>query len=105
MIVLIDTVVNLLSEKIEPDELGNQISVLTKKPIFATISSVTQSEYFKAATIALKHQYKIAGVFFADYNNEKYVEIDGCKHEIYRTYRDGDYMELYVTERIGVIDG
>lgn len=63
MIVLIDTVVNLLSEKIEPDELGNQISVLTKKPIFATISSVTQSEYFKAATIALKPQYKIAGVF------------------------------------------
>lgn len=105
MIVLIDTVVNLLSEKIEPDELGNQVSVLTKKPIFSTISSVTQSEYFKAATIALKPQYKITGVFFADYNNEKYVEIDGCKHEIYRTYRDGDYMELYVTERIGVIDG
>lgn len=102
---MIDTVVNLLSETIEPDEIGNQVAIQTKKPVFATISSVTQSEYFKAATNALKPQYKISGVFFHDYKGEKYVEIDGCKHEIYRTYREGDYMELYVTERIGDVDG
>ena len=40
-------------------------------------------------------------VFFGDYENESVVEFQGNRYAVYRTYRAGDYMELYVERKIG----
>jgi hypothetical protein len=40
-------------------------------------------------------------VFFADYEDETVCEFHGKRYAIYRTYHDGDQMELYAERKGG----
>ena len=42
-------------------------------------------------------------VFFGDYEGEKVVIFHDSRYAIYRTYRTGDNLELYVERKIGVL--
>lgn len=64
--------------------------------------SIAQSEFFQASAHGLKPQamFKIR---FAKYNGEdRLTTHDGDALAIYRTYRTGDWIELYCERRAGV---
>lgn len=73
-----------------------------KKKVFAAVESVIQSEFFAAAQSDFKSQYKIS-LWVSDYEGQPFVEVDGIRYSVYRTYiRKDEKIELYLTDKIGV---
>ena len=86
------------------DEYGRWIEGNpTVREVFAKIKSITRAEFFDAARQGLNPDLRF-DLFTADYEGETMIEYDGKTYAVYRTYENGDYMELYV-ERKGGTDG
>ena len=94
-------VINLVSQTITIDTLGNEIATESENTVYCEVNSIAQSEFFAAANTELNPEYRFT-VFFGDYNGEDIVEYNGVRYAVYRTYRAGDYMELYTERKIGV---
>lgn len=90
----------LLKSSYESDELGNQIPTTTETPVFAKIISASSSEFWKAGQTGLGADYK-AIVWSFEYNGEGKVKYADTVYEVYRTYKVGDKMELYLRKAIG----
>ena len=96
-----DRAVFLLSYKIERDELMNESKVEYKHLVYATECSVRQSEFFAAAQAGLRSDFMLLLQNAADYHGEQFVEKDGKRYEIYRTYcRPSEQIELYCTQKV-----
>lgn len=75
----------------------------TVKEVFARVKSISRSEFFDAGRQGLNPDLRF-DIFTGDYNGETIIEYNGKTYAVYRTYENGDYMELYV-ERKGGADG
>lgn len=93
-------VLTLLARTVATDGYGNEVITESENIVFCDVNSITQSEFFAAANTELNPEYRFT-VFFGDYNNEELVEYHGKRYAIYRAYRDGDDLELYVERKIG----
>lgn len=93
-------VINLISQTITLDQLGNEVAQETSRQVYCEINSIGQSEFFAAENTQLNPEYRFT-VFFADYEGEEIVKYNGARFVIYRTYRTGDNLELYVERKIG----
>lgn len=92
----------LVSQKYEPDALGQQIATEIKRQVFCDVSSVSASEWFAAAQEGLKPEYRCT-MFAPDYQGEEIVELDGKRYGVYRTYRGkNETIELYLERKAGV---
>lgn len=90
----------LVKEVEKQDEYGVYHSTQQKREVYASIQSVTQTEFFEAGRIGLNPQYKVV-VFFGDYDGEETAEINGKTYSIYRQYSDGgDDLELYLERKV-----
>ena len=94
--------IKLIQQVISVDTYGNEEATETPRTVFAEVESISQSEFFAAANAELNPEYKIV-VFFGDYAGEELLEYNGARYWIYRTYRAGDYMELYAERKTGGI--
>lgn len=92
--------IKLISQTITPDQLGNEVANEIKREVYSEVNTVTQSEFFAAENTELNPEYRFT-VFFADYEGEEIVEYKSSRYVIYRTYRTGDNLELYVERKIG----
>ena len=90
----------LLTPSVTLDDYGNEVITETENSVYCEVHSITQTEFFAAANTQLEPAYKFT-VFFGDYNGEETVKYNGVRYAIYRTYRTGDYMELYAERKIG----
>lgn len=101
-----DRAVFLLSYKIERDELMNESKVEYKHLVYATECSVRQSEFFAAAQAGMRSDFMLLLQNAADYHNEEFVEKDGKRFKIYRTYqRPSEQLELYCTQKVADFNG
>lgn len=98
---MIADVINLVSQTITIDTLGKEIATESTKTVYCEVNSITQSEFFAAANTELNPEYRFT-IFFGDYNGEDIVVYNGVRYSVYRSYRAGDYMELYTERKIGV---
>ena len=94
-------VINLVSQTITIDALGNEVATESEKTVYCEVNSITQNEFFAAANTELNPEYRFT-IFFGDYNGEDIVKYNGVRYSVYRSYRTGDYMELYTERKIGV---
>lgn len=105
------SVINLLQETYEVDEIGQRVPVITPRTVFCNISSVTGTEWFSAGQNGIRPEYRIT-MFRYDYHGEEAVNIGGelvngvveggKNYSVYRTYiRDNDELELYVEKKAG----
>lgn len=94
-----DILLTLLKKSsVETDKVGNDISKYTESNAYGGEISVTQSEYFAAASQDFKTE-KIIEMWDRDYSGETHCKLpDGKVYEIYRTfYRTKDLKrELYL---------
>lgn len=90
----------LIAQTITTDDYEREVVTETERSVFAQVFSITQSEFYAAANTELNPEYRF-NVFFGDYNGESLIEYQGNRYAIYRTYRDGNYMELYAERKIG----
>ena len=93
-------VLTLIAETVTTDDYGREEITETERTVFCETFSITQTEFYAAANTELSPEYRF-DVFFGDYNGESVVEYQGNRYAVYRTYRNGDYMELYAERKIG----
>ena len=95
-------VLTLITQTISTDTYGNEVATESKKTVYCEADSVTRTEFYAAANTEIQPDYKFT-VFFGDYDGQVVVEYNNVRYTIYRTYRAGDYMELYAERKIGGI--
>lgn len=94
-------VITLVTQTITTDKYGNEVATETEKTVFCEVDSISQTEFYAAATTELNPEYKFT-IFFGDYEGEEVVVFNGARYSVYRTYRTGDNLELYAERKIGV---
>ena len=98
-----DGLIRLLSKVEDKDQYGVDRVTYMARDAFCNIKNVSMTEFFDAGRNGIKPEYQMT-VFHADYNGEVMVEYEGFIFAVYRTYRSGDYTELYM-ERKGGANG
>ena len=84
---------------------GQLLYTEEKHDTVCEVVPVSRDEYFRGAIngIACEHEFKINPI---EYNNEKFVEYEGKRYSIYRTYQASpDELELYVEFVPGINGG
>lgn len=82
------------------DNLKQEIAVPVEREVYADVRSASQREFFEAGMIGLKAEKKIV-IYSADYKDEKKVKYNNVVYDIYRTYEDGEKIELYAGVKNG----
>ena len=100
---MVSDVITLVTQTISTDTYGNEVISETEKTVFCEVFSIGQGEFFAAANTELNPEYRF-NIFFGDYDGQEIVKYKGVKYAIYRTYRTGDDLELYVERKIGALD-
>ena len=73
----------------------------SRRDVYGTVESVGSSEFFNAARIELKPEFR-ATVWADEYECEPSVELHGRRYTVYRTYlRPSGKIELYLTKKAG----
>ena len=94
-------VLTLITQTVTPDKNGIETITEAEKVVYCDVDSISQSEFYAAADTELNPEYRFT-IFFGDYNGQHVVKFHGNRYAIYRTYRDGDNLELYAERKIGV---
>lgn len=93
-------IINLIKQESTLDEYGIPQTVETSREVYCEVHSITQTEFFSGGAQGLKPEYKFT-MFEGDYEDEKMLSYKDARYVIYRTYRTGDIIELYVERRKG----
>ena len=99
-----DTVVKLIAISTTKNDFGEDIDTEVETTVFASLQDVGRAEFFKAAELALAPQF-IARTAAINYSGQRILDYGGQRFAIYRTYLDGDYVELYCEKKAGLEDG
>lgn len=90
----------LISKSFTRDEYGIEAGCTSLRPVLCEVNSISQSEWFEGGRNNLNPAYRF-DVFFGDYEGEMTCIYKGVKYGIYRTFRNGDTMELYAEYKQG----
>lgn len=93
-------VLTLVKQTVSTDKYGRETVSETERDIYCRVDSVSQTEFYAAANAELQPEYRFT-VFFGDYEGEDICKFQGTRYAIYRTYRRGDDLELYVERKVG----
>lgn len=94
-----ETIITLVKTSTTYDSIGVAQITETTRQAYAHLNSIGQKEYWSSTG---QHDFKpeaVAEVFRYDYDGEELAEIDGERFQIYRTYIQGDKVDLYLTRR------
>lgn len=93
--------ITLVKETNTRDSVGMNVTQLTERNVLCEVLSVTRQEFFEGGRNGMNPEYEMI-VFADDYEDERIVKYKGNTYGVYRTYRNGDYMELYVERKAGL---
>lgn len=96
-----DDVLTLVAQSFSTDTIGVQVATESYREIFCTIRSVTRAEWGVAGRNGFQPEF-VAVTPFVNYNGEKICIHNGKRYGIYRTYQDGDDIELYCEAKAGI---
>lgn len=71
----------------------------TKRMVYCEVRSVGMSEVYEAKGHDLEPEYVFDLSDYAEYNGEKIVEYNGVLYDVFRTYVNGQKIEITVTRR------
>lgn len=72
-----------------------------RRMVYCTVHSVGMSEVYQAKSYGLEPQYVFDLSDYAEYNGERIVEYKGIWYDVFRTYVNGQKIEITVVERSG----
>lgn len=88
----------LLTVNNSRDALGNKrLVVKDSKEVVGTLKSITSQEFQTAVLIQKHFDFKVTLQAFI-YGGQKYAKVKGKIFKIERTYVNGQFIELYLTE-------
>lgn len=95
-----DDVIYLVGENFEQDMFGVLHPVTIERKVYCKVNSIGSREWFDGGRLGLKPEFQFV-TFRYDYQGEKVVKFHGDYYAVYRTYIDGDNIELYTERREG----
>lgn len=93
--------IKLLRTEYKKDAAGDTIEILTERTVFAEVRSVGMKETYQALAVGLEPELTFVLADYYDYENEKYVEYEGRRYTVIRTYRKGNNEIELVVSRVG----
>lgn len=96
--------ITLIAQTETLDEIGQPILTEIGTTCICTVLSVSRAEWVAASQRSLSPAAAVK-VFFRDFEGQHIAELHGKRFEIYRTYQAGDFVELYLSERVGELNG
>lgn len=98
-------VIKLVGVSRVQNAIGVWVETPTERQVFCQVTSVSASEFFEAAKIGLRPDYRFT-IFAGDYQGETELIYNGVHYSIYRTYNNTtDRLELYAETKAGVTNG
>lgn len=98
--------VTLISREIITDEIGQKIrsDTETAVTVMCLCDGIKRTEWDTAYQNGYQAEIMLK-VFHADYSGQTECDFHGKRYSIYRTYPDGEYLELYLGTKVGVTNG
>mgnify|MGYP000048142487 FL=1 len=90
----------LVNEVLTEDDIGNSVSETSETAVFCEISSVSQSEFYKAAAIGYKPQCRLK-MWQDEYGGQSLVRIGSVYYSVIRNFTANGMTELYLEGRVG----
>jgi hypothetical protein len=91
-------VLYLVSETPEARGVFDEVN-RTKRMVYCEVRSVGMSEVYEAKGHDLNPEYVFDLSDYTEYNGEKLVEYNGVLYDVFRTYVNGQKIEITVTRR------
>lgn len=95
--------ITLLSETYSQDAFGVTTKTTNGRGVIANIDSVTASEWFEGGRNGLNPEFRMR-IRSSEYKGEEMLVYNGNVYSIYRTYMNGDILELYVEKKKGAVE-
>ena len=90
----------LVNEVLTEDDIGNSVSETSETAVFCEISSVGQSEYYKAAAVGYKPQCRLK-MWENEYGGQSLVRSGNVYYSVIRNFTENGTTELYLEGRVG----
>nr|DAE65433.1 MAG TPA: head closure knob [Caudoviricetes sp.] len=90
----------LVNEVLTEDDIGNSVSETSETAVFCEISSVGQSEFYKAAAVGYKPQCRLK-MWENEYGGQSLVRIGNVYYSVIRNFTENGTTELYLEGRVG----
>jgi SPP1 family predicted phage head-tail adaptor len=92
-------VIDLVAETTSENELGDIITVPTKRQVFANKKSIRQSEFYQAQSTGLKPELMFE-IRYMEYEGEKKIEYTNKLYSVIRTHTKNDEVIELVCEGV-----
>ena len=90
----------LISQTSSTDEFGDPIIQETSRQVFCRKASIGQKEFYQAHALGLQPEMKFVLADHLEYQGEAFVEYEGQRFRLLRTYRTGQELELTVYREV-----
>ena len=90
----------LVNEVLTEDDIGNSVSETSETAVFCEISSVGQSEFYKAAAVGYKPQCRLK-MWENEDGGQSLVRIGNVYYSVIRNFTENGTTELYLEGRVG----
>lgn len=91
----------LIGFTVTKNEYNQQIKVPTRTEIYVNEQSVGQAEFFNAGEQGFKAELSLSTAL-VDYDGQDSIEYEGKVYDIYRTFKRGDRIVMYLKSKVGV---
>lgn len=101
---LFNEVISLINTVNGENAMGDTITTSTEKDVFADKKSVSQNEFYQAASTGLKPEVKFE-IRTVEYNGEQKLSYNGKEYSIIRTFeKDNEFTELIASGTVSMGD-
>lgn len=97
---LFSDVINLVKITNSKNEYFDIVQTETKRQVYANKKSIKMSEFYQAQVVGMKPEL-VFEIWVSEYDGEEYIEFDGVKYKIIRTYlKSIDILEIVVSRGV-----
>lgn len=96
-------IIYLISTEYTQNALKQYVYTPTRRQVYCSVSSVSQTEWFEGGRNGLNPQLRFT-MFAPDYHGESELEFEGVTYTIYRTYLGkNEFIDLYTELKKGTM--
>lgn len=93
-------ILTLVTQARSVDAYGDPVITETTTQVFCEVASIGQKEFYQAQAVGLQPEIKFILADYLDYSGQLYVEHDGVRYHVLRTYRTGQRLEIVCNREV-----
>lgn len=93
-------VITLIKQTQGVDDYGDPIITEDTRDVFAKTGSIGEKEFYQAHAVGLQPEIKFVLSDYLDYDGERFVQYEGQRYRVLRTYRKGQELEITVYREV-----